>query len=353
MKQSTIKRILLLCGGLIALWAAIEYLLPIALPFLLGGLLAWGAEPLVRTTGNRLKLPRFVASGIGVTLTIVLTGALICILGALIFRELMSLAADLPDIRQTAAGGTAQLEGFLLNLADKTPKNIRPVLTSTVETAFDDTSALMEQVTRRLSTSVTGTISRVPRFFFTFGTAIIAAFMISGRLPKLKTGISQKLPESWHQRYIPALMQIKNALLKWLQAQMKLALITWLIVGTGFVILKVPYGILWAALVAIVDAVPILGTGTALIPWAVVEFLQDNPGKGSFLLILYGIAMVSRTIFEPRLVGQHLGLDPLVTLAAFYTGYVLWGFWGMLLSPILATALKAALRPQEKPGFSP
>lgn len=343
MEQSTLKRLLWLIGVLVALWAAVEYVLPVALPFLLGWLLALGAEPLVELSGRRLKLPRGLASGLGVTLTLLLFGTVVCFLGALAFRELMDLARDMPDLQQTAAAGSEKLEGWLTALALKTPSGMQPLLTKTVSSAFDDTSALMEQVSHRVTSGLTGTISRVPQTVLTLATGVLAGFMISGRLPKLKKAFSQKLPASWKERYIPALQRIKEALLGWLKAQLKLSGITWLIVGAGFLLLKIPYGLLWAALVAVVDAVPVLGTGTVLVPWALIEFLQGRMTRGIGLLVLYGIALVCRTVLEPRLVGKHLGLDPLLTLAAFYAGFRLWGIGGMLLAPILATALQAVL----------
>lgn len=342
MEQSTLKRLLWLAGGLLALWAAIEYVLPVALPFLLGWLLALGAEPLVSLAGRRLKLPRWLASGLGVFLTLVLFGTVVFFLGAFLFRELMDLAQDMPDLQQTAKAGADKLEGVLTQLSSKAPPGVRPLLTGTVESAFDDTSALMEQISHKLTAALTGTISRVPQTVLTAATGILAGFMISGRLPKLQNYLSEKLPPGL-AKTIPALKKIKDALVGWLKAQLKLMTITWLIVGAGFLILRIPYGLLWAVLVAVVDAVPVLGTGTLLIPWALVEFLQGNLLRGSGLLAICSIALISRTVLEPRLVGRQLGLDPLLTLVAFYAGFQLWGIGGMLLAPVLATAVQAAL----------
>lgn len=343
MEQSTLKKLLGLAALLLGLWAAIEYLLPLAVPFLLGGLLAVSAEPLVSFAGRHLKLPRALAAGVGVSLTLLLFIALLGLLGGFAVQELLALARDMPDIRQTAAAGTRQLEGFLVELSHKTPKSIQPALTGTVEAAFDDTSALMEKLSNRVTATLTGTLSRVPKLVLTLATGVLAGFMISGRLPKLKVSISSHIPKAWRDRYIPALKNMKTALLGWLKAQLKLAGVTWAIVGAGFMLLKVPYGILWAALVALVDAVPVLGTGTVLVPWALVEFLQGNMTRGVGLLALYGLALTVRTVLEPRLVGKHLGLDPLWTLAAFYIGFMLWGVGGMLFAPVLATAVKAAV----------
>ena len=343
MERTTLKKLLGLIALLFGLWAAVEYLLPLSLPFILGALLAFGAEPLVSLAGRHLKLPRSLASGVGVSLTLLLFLALLSLLGAFALRELVSLTRDMPDIRQTAATGTRQLEGFLVDLSYKAPKSIQPALTGTVEAAFDDTSALMEKLSHRATEAVTGTLSRVPKLVLTVATGILAGFMLSARLPKLKEAARNHIPQSWRDRYIPAMQNMKTALLGWLKAQLKLAGVTWAIVGTGFTLLKIPYGILWAALVALVDAVPVLGTGTVLIPWALVKFLQGDLTQGVSLLVIYGLALTVRTILEPRLVGKHLGLDPLWTLAAFYAGFMLWGVGGMLFAPVLATAIKAAV----------
>ena len=98
---------------------------------------------------------------------------------------------------------------------------------------------------------------------------------------------------------------------------------------------------------ALVDAIPILGTGTVLLPWALVSLLQHQHLRSVGLLLTYAAAFLTRTILEPRLVGRHLGLDPLVTLIFLYLGYRFWGILGMLLAPMLAAALTAATKQME------
>ena len=120
---------------------------------------------------------------------------------------------------------------------------------------------------------------------------------------------------------------------------------------TGLLLLKIPHAPLWAAVVALVDVFPVLGTGTVLLPWSLISFLQGDTGRAFFLLGIYGAAAVTRTVLEPRLVGKQLGLDPLVTLMALYMGYRLFGLPGMLLSPMIAvvvTQTATAEKPTEK-----
>ena len=106
--------------------------------------------------------------------------------------------------------------------------------------------------------------------------------------------------------------------------------------GIGMAILRIPYAPLWALGVCLVDAFPILGTGTVLLPWSLISLLQGNGARAVGLLGIYITVTVVRSVLEPKLLGRHLGLDPLVTLMALYAGFKLWGIGGMILSPLLA-----------------
>lgn len=327
---------------LAALWVGVKYALPVSVPFLLGALVALAAEPLV-ALGVRWKLPRGLAAGVGVTVTLILFLTVLSVLGALAVRELMSLAGDMPDIQVTARQGMDRLEGWLTDLANGAPRGVRPLLTKTVEQSFAGGNAIFERMADQIPGAVTGILTWIPKGAVGLFTFVLSGFLISVRLPKFRLYFREKMPPSWYDRYLPALRQTKTALGGWVRAQGKLALITWGILGVGLWLLEIPYGILWAALIALVDAVPVLGTGTVLIPWALVCFLQGQTVQGVWLLCIYGLALITRTVLEPRLVGKQLGLDPLITLAAFYVGFSLFGFLGMVLAPVLAAAAGAVL----------
>ena len=112
-------------------------------------------------------------------------------------------------------------------------------------------------------------------------------------------------------------------------------------------LLRIPYGLLWAVLTALVDAFPILGTGAVLVPWSLVSLAQGNVAQGIGIAGIYAVVAVTRSVLEPRLVGRQLGLDPLITLFALYAGYRLWGLAGMLLAP-MAAAMAAQLLPRNE-----
>lgn len=347
MAKENLKKGLLLAGAVLGVWLGMRFLLPILLPFLLGALLALAAEPVVRLGTNRLKLPRPAAAAVGVSLTLVLTAAAVSLVGAFLVREATYAAQVIPDVGETVIDGMTVLEDWLLQAAQRTPENVRPALERVVLDTFDDGSAVISQVTGQIPGMLANTVGAVSRGAVTVGTGILAGFMISARLPRLRETFAARLPQQWHTRYLPALRRAKHTIGGWLKAQLKLMLITWGIVSVGLLLLKVPNGVLWAALIALVDAVPVLGTGTVLVPWALIELLQGRYLQSVGLAVILGAAWVTRSVLEPRLVGHHIGLDPLVTLGAFYIGFRLWGIPGMILAPLLTAAVKGAMDVQK------
>lgn len=332
-----LKKVCLVLLALGAVWLGCRYLLPILLPFLLGTLLALAAEPAVTLGTGRLKLPRGLAAGLGVTATLVLIIGVVMLLGAWAVKEVGRVVSAVPDV----SGAVQQLRQWLEQITDKVPRGVRPVVENMVTELFDGSSAVLSQVTGSLPGAITGLVTGVGSSVISFGTGLLSAYLISARLPRIRSRIRGKLPASWKERYLPKLRQLRHSLWGWLKAQGKLCLVTWGVVSVGLLVLRVQNAIAWAGLIALVDAVPVLGTGTVLIPWAVICLVQGENLRAIGLLCTYGAAAITRTALEPRVVGQQLGLDPLVTLLAVYVGYQLWGFPGLILTPILTSAVKS------------
>lgn len=348
MPQSSSRKLIFFAAAFLAVWLSAKYLLPIFMPFLLALLLALAAEPLVRVFHGKLRLPRVAATGLGVALSLALLVLVTTVLGALLLRELSMLANVLPDLEGAAAQGVHLLETRLLTVADAAPTSIRPVARRCVESIFSDSTAMMENVSGFLLNMASGVVTRLPDSALSIGTWILAAFMISAKLPAIKRWLSDHMPKAWQETHLPTLRRLKKSVLGWLGAQLRLMGMTFLVLTAGFLLLRISYGPLWAALVSLVDALPVLGTGTVLVPWSVICLLQGDHGRAIGLLGIYAVVSLLRSILEPRLVGKQLGLDPLITLAAMYAGYRLWGIPGMLLSPLLAvTALQLFFPPKQ------
>lgn len=329
------KKLLPAVAAVAALWLAVKYLLPAALPFLLGAAVAFLAEPVVRPLSKRWN--RTAGAAVGVSLTLgVLTGFVVLV-GAAVVQQVGRLAQGVPRLADTAQQGLTAVQDWLVTLSYKAPEQLQPLLQGTVTNFFSNGTVFLEQVTQRIPGAVTSAIGTVGNGVLGVGTGVVAAFLISARLPRLKAAIKQRLPQALPE----AVVRVKSALGGWLKAQLKLCAVTWGIVSVGFLLLGIPDSFLRGAGVALVDAIPILGTGTVLVPWAVVCLIEGQSLRAIGLLCTYGAAAMTRTVLEPKLVGSQLGLDPLMTLGALYAGYRFWGFPGLLLTPILASAAKS------------
>jgi sporulation integral membrane protein YtvI len=348
MPQKPLLKSLIILFVPVALWLIGRYALPVFLPFLLATALALVAEPLVRVFQRRLHLPRGIAAGIGVTLTLLLGLLLLLSLGALLLRQLHNLVGILPDFTDMALSGMDSLEHFLLNIAKKTPTPLQAPLAHSIENTFSNGTQVLDKATGWLLHVASGVVTRIPDGALGFGTWLLATFMISARLPSLRVKLAAQLPQSWRQQYLPAVKQLKSNLFGWFLAQLKLTLITFLVLSAGFLLLQISFAPLWAALISLVDALPILGTGTVLLPWSLICLLQGEPIRAVGLLGIYVCAAILRSVLEPKLIGKQLGLDPLLTLLAMYTGYRLWGILGMLLAPLLAVTAVQLLKLSRK-----
>lgn len=342
MSSSLLKRIFVCLAGIFVLWISTKYLFPLISPFLFGGLLALVAEPLVSFGQRKLHLSRSGAAGFGVGATLLILLVLLIGLGALLVRELLSLADSLPDLEKTTDEGISVLQNWAVNLTNKAPEGIRPALTRTVENTFSQGNALMDRMAEKVPVLVGDILSGVPDSALRLGTGLLAAFMISARIPRIKGFLREKLPPAWKERYLPMVLRAKSAMLGWLKAQGLLLAMIFGIVTVGFLLLRIPYGPFWAGLIALLDAVPMLGTGLVLIPWAAVSFLMGQTARAVGLLGIFACASLGRSIVEPRLLGKHLGLDPLITLIALYLGFRFFGFIGLLAAPICTAAVKSA-----------
>ena len=333
------KSALSAAGICFLLWLFGKFLLPLCFPFLLGTGLALTAEPLVRLLNTRLHLPRTVAAGIGVcTAFLGLTMLLILILAFLV-RELGILAGILPDLTETARSGMALLQEWMMTMAGRMPQSLRPLLEQNVATLFSGGTALLDKAFSYVL-GLAGTIlSHVPDSALSLGTAVISGFMISSKLPRIRKWILSRFPREKLKPLLQTLKRVRLAVGGWLSAQLRLAGVTLIVLMLGMLLLRIPYGILWAVGISLVDAVPVLGTGTVLLPWGLICFLQGDRARAIGLVGLYVVISLTRSVLEPKLVGKQLGLDPLVTLFALYAGYKLWGFAGMILSPLLAVTV--------------
>ena len=331
-------------------WLVIRFFLPLFSPFLLGLLLALAAEPMVGFLHKKLHVPRFLSSGIGVCIAFSLLAMVLLSLCAFLLRELGSLSRVLPDLGQTAKSSFSLVRSWLLQLSARSPESLQPLLEQNVNEFFSDGTALLDRVISHLLGLAGDLLSHIPNSALGLGTAVISAFLISAKLPKLRRWFLRQIPKEWLCTLSRTGKQIRSVLGAWFTAQCKLTAVSFVLLFLGLVILRIPYALLWALGICLVDAFPVLGVGTVLLPWSLICLLQQDTPRAIGLASTYVAVTLTRSMLEPRFLGRHLGLDPLVTLIALYVGFRLWGIGGMILAPILTVLILQITHPQSANG---
>ena len=330
-----------------AFWLMANFLLPLLSPFLLGAGLALAAEPMVRFLSRRAHMPRAVSTAVGVSMAFCFLAMVLLMLCAFALRQLKTLAHVLPDLEGYVQSGLALVQSRLLDLASHAPGGVRPLLEDNVRTLLADSGSLLGKLTAWLLGLAGSILTHVPDSALGLGTTILSAFLISAKLPHIKAWLRRRIPREQLRAVLETARRMRQVLGKWLLAQCKLMSVTFVILAAGLTLLRIPYAFVWSVVIAFVDLLPVLGTGTVLLPWALILFLQSDIGRGVGILGLYAVIALTRSLLEPRLVGKELGLDPLVTLMALYAGYRLWGFPGLILAPVLAVAAQQLLAAQQ------
>ncbi len=338
-------------AGMIAAGAALGFaVLPLVLPFLLAGLLALAAEPGVAALGRRTRLPRWASSALCVTGLFAALGAVLCFFGRVLWEELLRLVRQLPELLNQVQPALKSLRAALEGLARKAPEGLSDALIRWIGELFAGGAGLLESVYAFLSGLVSGIVTGAPKLFLTAATTVVASYMSSAALPRIKALLRRRLPASWQEWLRRVRARAKAVFGGWCKAQCKLLGLVFLVLTLGFWALGVEFPLLFGGLIALLDALPVLGTGTVLIPWALVSFLRNSSGLGFGLLALYAVSSLLRSILEPHLVGRQLGLPPLVTLMAFYAGYRLFGVAGMILLPLAVLLVKPFVTPAGSPS---
>lgn len=327
-------------GVFLLFFVALRYLFPFFLPFMLGLFLALLAEPLAKFL-LRLGWSRSAAAFAAVTAVLALAAGTVWLTGAVLADRAAALARTFSGTAGQLNAGLQTLKDYAGSLVSRAPAGLAEPLGQSVEALFQGRG-----LTDRAADAVLSLVGRaaqdLPGLLVTLGTALLSAYMLCARLPDLRARAAA-LPV-WQKTLCPAWNRLRRTAGQWFRAQIRLSAVTFAIVLGGFFLLGVRQKLPMALFTALVDAVPLLGSGTVLVPWALVSILSGQPVRAVGLLGVYVTALVTRSALEPRLLGRHMGLDPLAALIALYAGYRIWGFWGMILAPILTVTARELCR---------
>ena len=320
-------------------WLALRYALVWLLPFLLALGAAALLEPLIETARRRLRLRRGFTAAV---LTLVLVGGVLTVLVVLaiqVVEQAVALVSSLPELLAELPGTLTSLERRLEGFCAACPEGVGRTAQRMLEGLPETAARLAGQLSSDVLQGAARVMASLPRVLLACGTTVLAVFFTLSAYPEVMRFFRRQLGTRV-DRARGVRDSVFATLGKWLKAECILLAVTFCQLLAGLLLMRQEYALLLAALIAVIDALPVFGTGTVLAPWAAAECLLGNVPKGAALLALFAVISVVRSVLEPKLMAAQAGLPPLASLAAMYVGFCAMGVGGMILAPVLLLLVK-------------
>lgn len=327
-----VVNILLHIIGVVLVFALVPKLLVFFMPFVVGWLIALLANPLVRFMERRLKMVRRHSS-----MLIIITAIALVVVGgyfalAAIVRELYGFITMLPNIYGSFLQDLEEIRENLQGVSARFPLPLREGAANLTDSLTEALGDLIGAVGKP-TVAAAGTVARnIPNALIHVIFAILSAYFFIAERDKIVQAVRERIPnwirEKWH--FITE--KFRKAIGGYFKAQFKIMGVVALILFVGFLILRIHYAILLAVLIAVLDFLPFFGTGTALIPWAVLKVLSADYQFAVGLIIIYLVSQLVRQVIQPKIVGDSIGLNPLSTLFFMFIGYKVSNIFGMIIA---------------------
>ena len=322
-----------------AAYVAFKYLFAILLPLIIGA--AVGA--LSSAVAKKLsKHTRASAKVLSLSVLLVILSSLAAILFFAIKRlvtELGKLAEGIGENGGAIGDFFEKASTLISRFAERIAVHLPEGGIDTAGRINEYIEGLLGNVLSEIGSTIPGLLTSLlgslPDILLGSVAAIIVAFYFTLDSARIKSGIISILPAPAERFLSHIKKEAAVAAIGYLRSYSLILLITFAEIFFGLSVLGVEYSFTIAAVSAAVDILPILGVGIVLIPWALFSLMTRNLFLGIGLIILYVIIVIVRQFIEPKIVGESLGIHPLLTLAAFYIGYRLFGFVGILIAPVI------------------
>lgn len=319
-------------GGILIVCLVGPKFISFFMPFFIGFLISMIANPLVRFLERKLKIVRKHSSIVIIiaTIALIVTGSYFLIVRTVM--EIFGFITELPDMYANMQAQFIDIGEKFERLFELLPIEIRMSLSNWGNTLSNYLSEVVAAIGAP-TVEAAGSVARnIPNAFVMFVVTMLSAYFFIADRERIMGFVRQVMSKSVMQHCDRIYAQIKKLIGGYFAAQFKIMGIVALILFVGFLFLRVRYAILFAFLIAFLDFLPFFGTGTALIPWAVVLFLAGDYGTAIGLVIIYLVSQVVRQVIQPKIVGDSMGLDPLATLFFMYVGFKIKGIAGMILA---------------------
>lgn len=302
------------------------------MPFVIGWIISCIANPVVCWLDKKMKIQKKFGSAIMIVVVIGAVVGVLYLLGSMIVKELGGLITNLPNMYQDIEIQLNEIADNLAGFFEKLPGGIQNGWNTLVSGVGSATGGWIEKISNP-TVSLVGDIAKsIPSIIIATFVAILSAYFFVADRENVIAWFKKVIPHSVYQRLLMVATNFKFSVGGYFKAQFKIMGVVGVILLVGLSILRIKYVIVLSLIIAFLDFLPFLGTGTAFVPWCVYTFLVGDYKRLIFLVILYATTQIVRQFIQPKLVGDEVGLKPLPTLVFIYIGYRLGGVLWMILA---------------------
>ncbi len=344
-------RLLLTAAVLLLLFLAVPPLLSLFMPFVLAFLMAWLLNPLVRWLHRRLHISRKLLSLLLIVLVFAVVGGVLFGFLYGIGSEIYSLVTNWPAVESDILGGLDAIGEQFQRIFDLLPTRV----TDWIDGLYGRLMSWLEEVVPQLLASVgrgAGSFAMsVPSWVIAAVVFLMASYFITSDYPRIRFLVTERM----HADARGFLGRVRDVAVAafggYVKAELILSIGVFFILLIGFFIIGQSYALLLAFLLAVMDFIPIIGAGTVMVPWAVVDVVMGDYRKALELMVIWGIICLFRRVAEPKVVGDQTGLSPILSLVSIYVGMRLAGVLGMILGPVALLILINIVKMDVFSGF--
>ena len=345
------KKILFILLAIVIIYFIFHFkIIGLFAPFILAFIFATLLNKVVTWGNKKLHIPR----GIGtiISMLTILSGILAIVVAIFrrLWEQIVNFAGTLPQ-------STENIIDQINDIEEKLGTVLPMFMDSEAFSSLDDiVTELMASVSSFLSSIIPiayDAVSKVPDIILFTIAMLLATFFMTKDYYKIKDFVKAQFSDTIVDKIVIMQRGMIEAIGGYVRTQVILMSITFTICLTGLALFNVSYALLLAVIIAIVDALPIFGSGAILWPWGIYNLLIGNYTLGIGLFCIYGIIFVVRQIMEPKILSSQIGVYALVTLMAVYIGYKILGFIGLILGPALVVTLQMLQNVGALPKFKP
>lgn len=320
-----------LVGTILFVWIGLE-LLVYFMPFVIGWFIAYIVSPVVNWLEKRLKIVKKLSSALVIILVLAVVVLLFYWAGSRLFREVAALVTDMPTLYRELSAGLHSIGESFDGIFEMLPEGVQEGWHTFTENLGETAGDLIRNLSTPTVLAAGNFAKRIPSILIAVLVTIISAYFFVAEREEVIAWAKRIAPDPLVRRMSMVMSNLKYAVGGYFKAQLKIMVVVFFILLAGFALLDIHFSFLLALLIAFLDFLPFFGTGTALIPWAAYHLFSGNYRMVVALLVLYAVTQLVHQLTQPKLVGDSIGMKPLVTLVLLYVGYRMGSVLGMILA---------------------